>query len=78
MLVWGGVLVVYPLLTYYRSLWKLTCAFLFSVLGQIPAELDPETPSKGSGLKNDAERDENPNYDGLSLHLHVKRVTERN
>ena len=42
-----------------RSLWKLKCAFVFSVWGQIPAELDPETPSNGSGLKNGPERDQN-------------------
>ncbi len=45
--------------TYHRSVWKLQCTFLFSVLGPIPAELDPETRSNGSGLENGAERDQN-------------------
>ncbi len=43
----------------YRSVWKLKCTFLFPVLGQISAELDPETRSNGSGLKDGAERDQN-------------------
>jgi hypothetical protein len=45
--------------TYYRSVWKLKCTCLFSVLGQILNELDPETRSNGSGLKNGAARDQN-------------------
>ncbi len=45
--------------TYYRSVLELRCAFLLSVLGQIPAKLDPETRSNGSGLKNGAERSQN-------------------
>jgi hypothetical protein len=52
--------------SYYRSVWKLRCTFLFPVLGQNLAELDPVTPSSGSGLENGAECDQNfasePNY----------------
>ena len=47
------------ILGFYRSVWKLKCTFVFSVLGQIPTELYPETRSNGSGLKNGAERDQN-------------------
>ena len=47
------------LYTYYRSVWKLKCTFVFRCWGQIPTELDPETRSNGSGLKNGAERDQN-------------------
>ncbi len=35
---------------------SLKFTFLFSIWGHIPAELDPETRSNGSGLKNGAER----------------------
>ncbi len=35
-------------LTYHRSVWKLKFTFLYLVLGQIPAELDPKTRSDGS------------------------------
>ncbi len=47
------------LFTYYRFVWKLKNIFLFSIFGQIPAELEPETRSNESGATNGAESDPN-------------------
>ena len=63
-----------PLNTCYGSAWKLKCIFVFPVLGQIPAELDPETRSNGSGLKNGAEREQNQPRSPIIMLFHCNFV----